>query len=53
MIDRNGDEQDRVSDRISRTETRLRNMYTALDTRMAQLNSLSAYVSQQVATWNK
>jgi len=53
MIDRNGDEQERVNDRISRTETRLRNMYTALDTQMAQLNSLSAYVSQQVATWNK
>lgn len=53
MIDRNGDDQDRVSDRISRTETRLRSMYTALDTQMAQLSSLSAYVSQQVTTWNK
>ena len=53
MMERNGDEQDRLSDRVSRTETRLRNLYGALDTRMAQLNSLSAYVSQQVATWNK
>lgn len=53
MLERNSDEQDRVSDRISRTETRLRSMYTALDTQMAQLSSLSAYVSQQVTTWNK
>jgi len=53
MMERNSDDQDRVNDRISRTETRLRNMYTALDTQMAQLNSLSAYVSQQVTAWNK
>ena len=32
---------------------RLLKQYTALDTRMGQLSSLSTYMSSQVAQWNK
>ncbi|RZI75159.1 MAG: hypothetical protein EOP80_09345 [Variovorax sp.] len=45
--------QDKLSDRLTLVEERMRKQYTALDTRMASLNALSAYVTQQVATWNK
>jgi len=38
--------------RVSQTEARLRKQYTALDTKMGQLQSLSSYVSQQVALLN-
>lgn len=50
---RNTQEQDKVNDRASAVEARLRAQYTALDTKMASLNALNAYVSQQVAQWNK
>lgn len=52
-VDRNSDEQDRISDRIARTEARLRAQYTALDTKMAGLTALGSYMSQQITTWNK
>ena len=39
--------------RASQTEARLRKQYTALDTKMGELQSLSSYVSQQVALLNK
>lgn len=52
-IDRNGEEQEKMEDRVLRTQTRLLSQYTALDTKLAGLNSLSSYVSQQVALWNK
>ncbi len=45
--------QDKLSDRLTLVEDRMRKQYTALDTKMASLNALSAYVTQQVATWNK
>jgi flagellar hook-associated protein 2 len=38
--------------RVSQTEARLRKQYTALDTKMGQLQSLSSDVSQQVALLN-
>jgi len=38
--------------RVSQTEARLRKQYTALDTKMGELQSLSSYVSQQVALLN-
>jgi flagellar hook-associated protein 2 len=50
---RNTAEQTKVTDRATLVEARLRAQYSALDTKMASLNSLSAYVSQQVTTWNK
>lgn len=52
-LDRNATEQDRVNDRASAVETRLRKQYSALDAKMASLTALSTYVSQQITTWNK
>lgn len=52
-INRNTKEQERQEDRVSRVETRLLAQYTALDTRMAGFDSLSAFVSQQITLWNK
>jgi flagellar hook-associated protein 2 len=46
-------EQTKVNDRATAFETRIRAQYSALDGRMASLNALNAYVTQQVAQWNK
>lgn len=42
----------KMNDRLSAYQTRLYSQYTALDSKMATLNSLSSYVSQQITTWN-
>ena len=52
-LDNNTKEQTRVNDRAAMFETRLRKQYSILDAQMAQLNALNAYVTQQVAAWNK
>lgn len=52
-LKRNGEEQEKVEKRATALETRLRAQYTALDVKMASLNSLSSYVEQMVASWNK
>lgn len=52
-IDRNSDRQDELEDRVAKVEARLRAQYTALDASLAQLNSLSTYVTQQLAVLNK
>lgn len=44
---------DRMEDRLALTEKRLREQYTKLDSSMASLNALQAYVTQQVAQWNR
>lgn len=49
----NTKDQERVSDRLSLTEARLRKQYTALDTQMSKLTALNTYVAQQIAQWNK
>ena len=49
----NGAEQDKVNKRADTLEKRLYAQYSALDTKMASLNALNAYVSQMVTTWNK
>lgn len=49
----NGVQQAKVNDRASVVEEQLRKRYSALDVQMASLNAMSAYVTQQVATWNK
>jgi flagellar hook-associated protein 2 len=49
----NTKEQQKVTDRAAAVETRLRRTYSALDGKMASLNALSTYVTQQVAQWNK
>jgi len=49
----NQERQDDITDRMTATEKRLRAQYTALDTKMAGLNTLSTYIGQQIANWNK
>jgi flagellar hook-associated protein 2 len=49
----NTEAQTKVNDRATLFEARLRKQYSALDAQMAQLNALNAYVTQQVAAWNK
>ncbi len=49
----NAKEVERVLDRADRLEKSLKERYTALDTKMASLNALNAYISQQVTSWNK
>lgn len=49
---RNAAEQDKVTARAAAVEKRLRTTYTALDTKMASLNALSTYITQQVEVWN-
>jgi len=52
-IDQNNATIDKFNDHITAYRKQLLAQYTALDTNMAKLNSLSSYVSQQVTTWNK
>lgn len=52
-IKANQGEQDKVNQRASVLEARLTRQYSALDTQMASLQSLSTYMTQQVANWNK
>lgn len=49
----NASEQDKVNARADALQTRLVSQYSALDGKMASLNALQAYVSQQVTNWNK
>ncbi len=52
-LERNSKEQATVNDRVSRIEAQLNKRYSALDAQLSGLNSLNAYVAQQVTTWNK
>ena len=52
-IKRNGQDQDRISERASRVEVALRKQYSALDVQMSQMSGLSSYVTAQLAQWNK
>lgn len=52
-LKRNGEQQDKVTARASTLESRLLAQYTALDVKMASLNALDTYVTQQIASWNK
>lgn len=45
--------QERVNDQVVAFESRMRAQYTALDTKMANLSTLSAYMTQQVSQWNR
>lgn len=51
-IDSNQSQQDRIQRRVDQTEARLRAQYTALDTTLGRLSSISSYVSQQMAMLN-
>ncbi len=52
-LKRNGQEQDKVNERASRSEVRFLAQYTAMDSAVSKLNGLSAFVNQQVTLWNK
>ena len=52
-LTRNGKEQDKVNDRAARAEVRLLEQYNAMDANVARLSGLNAFVTQQVALWNK
>ncbi|MDR0225010.1 MAG: flagellar filament capping protein FliD [Burkholderiaceae bacterium] len=49
----NGKSQDRVNDQADALEKRLRAQYASLDAKMGGYSSLSAYMNQQVAQWNR
>jgi flagellar hook-associated protein 2 len=49
----NQEDQDDLNVRLAATEARLQKQYTALDAQMASLNTLSTYMTQQIANWNK
>jgi len=53
LIARNSTDQSKLNDRVDAFQTRLVAQYTALDSNVAKLNSLSAYVTQQITNWNK
>lgn len=50
---RNQKDQDALNDRLAATQARLQAQYSALDTKMAGINTLSTYITQQIANWNK
>ncbi|MCB2017845.1 MAG: flagellar filament capping protein FliD [Hydrogenophaga sp.] len=52
-LDRNGDEQDKVTDRAARNEKRYLEQYNAMDAAVAKLSGLSSFVAQQITLWNK
>jgi flagellar hook-associated protein 2 len=52
QLQRNQTDQDNLNVRLTGIETRMRAQYTALDTVMAQLNSQSSYITQQLAAFN-
>jgi len=49
----NQKQQDDMNTRLASTKARLTAQYTALDTKMATLSTLSDYITQQIANWNK
>ncbi|MDO9437944.1 flagellar filament capping protein FliD [Hydrogenophaga sp.] len=52
-VTRNTREQEKVNERANRAETRFLKQYNAMDAMVGQLNSLNAFVTQQIAQWNK
>lgn len=52
-IRRNGQEQDKVTERAARAEVRLLAQYNAMDAAVGRLSGLNAFVAQQITLWNK
>lgn len=52
-VTRNGKSQEAMEQRLERTRARLQAQYSALDTKMATLNNLSTYMTQQIAQFNR
>lgn len=51
-IERNKSDMDRMQARINKTEERLYKTYGALDGKMASLNAMNSYVTQQISAWS-
>ncbi|MEP6875173.1 MAG: flagellar filament capping protein FliD [Burkholderiales bacterium] len=49
----NQKDQASLNNRLDATKARLVAQYSALDTKMAGINTLSTYITQQIANWNK
>lgn len=52
-LEANSKDQTRLNEKVARVEAALNRRYSALDTQMASLTALNAYVTQQVTLWNK
>lgn len=52
QLQRNQKDQDALEMRLAAIEKRYRAQYTALDTAMAQLQTQSSYITQQIAAWS-
>lgn len=52
-IKRNKDKIERIEDRVTLVEARLRAQYSALDTNVSKLSGLQSYVAAQLAALNK
>lgn len=52
-VERNSEDQDKVTERAERLRTRLLAQYNAMDTKVGQLNSISTFINQQITLWNK
>jgi flagellar hook-associated protein 2 len=52
-LTKNQKDQDSTNRHLSAIEAQLRAQYSALDSKMAGINALSTYVTQQIANWNK
>ncbi len=53
MLKRNAADIERINERASEVEKNLTARYTALDTKMSNMNALNSYIQQQVVAWNK
>jgi flagellar hook-associated protein 2 len=51
-IDRNTDDQERVTDRAARAEVRYLAQYNAMDANVAKLSALNSFITQQITLWN-
>ena len=52
-LSRNAQDQTRLSERVERFRARLVTQYTAMDANLSRLNSLSSYMTQQLAGLNR
>ena len=46
-------DQDKVTQGATTLEAKLTRQYSALDSKMASISALSAYMQNQIAAWNK
>lgn len=53
QLKRNQTQQSTAEERVTRVQARLEKYYQALDTKMSAITTQSAYVTQQINSWNK